>query len=226
MTNKIYIVAGERNMELAALGGAGLYVNVGQTTRDVEDRLSDDDYKRKAAGGKWKVILLAEVGELTDKDIHPILKNHPRVYWDPNSNNTEEFLFIDDPGDGSVAKKIVIDILTQHCEPLLLEDPAAEDILNNWKESQKKIFNFSRGKKIALIENIKAHCSSNSWNEKQARNLKSFFDTLDADLQYSLHQSVMDTAQYSNLKLFHCLVQSRILELVQLAQNPSQRRAA
>lgn len=122
MTNKIYIVAGERNMELAALRGGGLYVNVGQTTRDVEDRLRDDDYKRKAAGGKWKVILQQDVGELTDKDIHPILKKHPRIYWDPDSNNTEEFLFVDDPGDGSVAKKTVIEILTQCCMPLLKQE--------------------------------------------------------------------------------------------------------
>jgi len=122
MTNKSYIVAGERNMELAALRGAGLYVNVGQTTRDVEDRLRDDDYKRKAAGGKWKVIFQQDVGELTDKDIHPILKKHPRIYWDPDSNNTEEFLFVDDPGDGSVAKKTVIEILTPYCQSLLKKE--------------------------------------------------------------------------------------------------------
>ena len=122
MTNKIYIVAGERNMELAALGGRGLYVNVGQTTRDVEDRLRDDDYKRKAAGGKWKVILQQDVGELTDKDIHPILKKHPRISWDPDSNNTEEFLFVDDPGDGSVARKTVIEILTPYCQSLLKKE--------------------------------------------------------------------------------------------------------
>ena len=53
MPNKIYIVAGERNMKLAQIEG-GLWANVGQTTRGVSDRLRDDDYKRKAAGGKWQ----------------------------------------------------------------------------------------------------------------------------------------------------------------------------
>jgi len=141
MTNKIYIVAGERNMELAALRRGGLYVNVGQTTREVEDRLRDDDYKRKAAGGKWKVILQQDVGELTDKDIHPILKKHPRIYWDPNSNNTEEFLFVDDPGDGSVAKKTVIEILTPYCQSLLKKEN--ENLQNRINALEEEVVAFS-----------------------------------------------------------------------------------
>ena len=82
-----------------------------------------------------------------------------------------------------------------------------------------KIADLPHEKKLALIEKVKAHCASNSWDGKQAKNLKNFFDILTGELQYSLHQSVMDTAQYSNLKLFHQLVQARILELVQLAQS-------
>ena len=95
----------------------------------------------------------------------------------------------------------------------------AEDVLNNWTKTKAKIVDLPHEKKLALIEKVKAHCSSNSWDGKQAKNLKSFFDTLTGELQYQLHQSVMDTAQYSNLKLFHQLVQARILELVQMAQN-------
>jgi len=121
VANKIYIVAGERNMRLAPTEG-GLYANVGQTTRGVADRLRDDDYKRKAAGGKWQVLLEQEVGDLTDKQIHPLLKNHSRVLWDPDSNNTEEFFFRGDPGDGSVALEIVLDILKHMHSPLLLKE--------------------------------------------------------------------------------------------------------
>ena len=121
MANKIYIVAGERNMRLAPTEG-GLYANVGQTTRGVADRLRDDDYKRKAAGGKWQVLLEQEVGDLTDKQIHSLLKNHPRVLWDPDSDNTEEFLFKGDPGDGSVALEIVLDILKHLHTPLLIKE--------------------------------------------------------------------------------------------------------
>lgn len=118
MANKIYIVAGERNMRLAPTEG-GLYANVGQTTRDVAERLRDDDYKRKAAGGKWQVLLEQEVGDLTDKELHPLLKRHPGVTWDSSSDNTEEFFFRGDPGDGSIARQIVGVILKQICIPLL-----------------------------------------------------------------------------------------------------------
>jgi len=69
--------------------------------------LRDDDYKRKAAGGKWVILYEQEVGNISDKEIHPFLKSHPRVKHDKSSDNTEEFLFIDDPGDGSEAIRIV-----------------------------------------------------------------------------------------------------------------------
>jgi len=118
MDNKIYIVAGARNMQLAQASGGGLWANVGQTTRQVSERLRDDDYKRKAAGGAWKVLFSQNVGDLSDKVIHPILKAHPRVRWE-NTDNTEEFLFLDDPGDGSEARKIVSKILSSRCLPLL-----------------------------------------------------------------------------------------------------------
>jgi hypothetical protein len=123
-SNKIYIVAGERNIKLAQLE-SGLWANVGQTSRDVSDRLRDDDYKRKAAGGKWQILFTQDVGEnLTDKQIHPFLKQHPDVEWDRNSDNTEEFLFKEDPGDGSVARRIVGEILRRVCLPILQDENA------------------------------------------------------------------------------------------------------
>jgi len=118
--NKIYIVAGERNMLLARAGGGGLYANVGQTTREVTERLRDDDYKRKAAGGRWQILFSQEVGDsVTDKQLHPLLKSHPGVSWDPDCDNTEEFLFKDDTGDGETARRIVGEIIQQVCLPLL-----------------------------------------------------------------------------------------------------------
>lgn len=120
--NTIYIVAGERLMRTAGNLG-GLYANVGQTSRTPEERLTDDDYRRKAAGGKWQVLFRYPVGGfLTDKQIHPLLKGHPDVRWDPDSHNTEEFFFVGDPGDGSVAAGILMEILRQNHAPLLQEE--------------------------------------------------------------------------------------------------------
>ena len=117
--NRIYIVAGERIVELAQANGKGLWANVGQTTSQVADRLRANDYKRKAAGGKWVILYDQVVGNLSDKEIHPFLKSHPRVEHDKDSSNTEEFKFLDDPGDGSEAIKIIEEILSSRCAPLL-----------------------------------------------------------------------------------------------------------
>lgn len=121
-SNKIYIVAGERNIKSANTLG-GLYANVGQTTRRITDRLSDDDYKRKAAGGRWISLFEHSVGNsISDKDIHIHLKQHPFVKWDRDSNNTEEFLFCNDLGDGAVAKEIVLGILKKISIPMMQEE--------------------------------------------------------------------------------------------------------
>lgn len=121
-SNKIYIVAGERNIKSANTLG-GLYANVGQTTRRIADRLNDDDYKRKAAGGRWISLFEHSVGNsISDKDIHIHLKQHPFVKWDRDSNNTEEFLFCNDLGDGTVAKEIVLGILKKISIPMMQEE--------------------------------------------------------------------------------------------------------
>jgi len=120
MPNKIYIVAAEGNMWDHARINGGLYANVGQTTREVSERLHDDDYRRKNSGRRWQVLLSQEVGDsVTDKQIHPLLKSHPGVSWDPDCDNTEQFLFKDDVGDGVIARQIVRGILQQVCLPLL-----------------------------------------------------------------------------------------------------------
>jgi len=73
----------------------------------VESRLRGDDYRRKAAGGAWRIISRWRVpDDFSDRDIHRVLKRHRRVTWVPSSN-TEEFFFEGDEGDGSVAVAIL-----------------------------------------------------------------------------------------------------------------------
>lgn len=111
----IYLIAGERNCSRGASEeNGGLYANVGETSRTVIERIGDLDYKRKQLGGR--IICLKQWGSppsrynLSDKDVHKHLKMHPRVKWF-KSDNTEEFLFLDDKGDGSVAIEVVENIL-------------------------------------------------------------------------------------------------------------------
>jgi hypothetical protein len=143
-SNKIYIVAGERNIKAVNING-GLYANVGQTTRRITDRLSDDDYKRKAGGGRWIPLLEYSVGNsISDKEIHIHLRQHPDVRWDRESNNTEEFLFRNDLGDGVVAKEIVLGILKKICLPMIQKENTLllkknEAITKELNEANEKI---------------------------------------------------------------------------------------
>lgn len=107
---EIYLVAGERNMLTAGAQG-GLWANVGETRVGVESRLRGDDYRRKAAGGAWRIISRWRVpDDYSDRDVHRVLKRHRSVTWVPSSN-TEEFFFEGDPGDGSVAVEILDGII-------------------------------------------------------------------------------------------------------------------
>ena len=121
MTKKIfYLIAGQRNLTEGAIkSNGGLYANFGETTRSASDRIADDDYRRKQLGGKikilkeWEVVyptLWSSQGGISDRDIHKQLKMNDRVRW-LKSNNTEEFLFLDDAGDGKVAIEIIQNIL-------------------------------------------------------------------------------------------------------------------
>lgn len=123
MYKELYIVAGERNIKAAPTFG-GLYANVGETHLGVESRLKRDDYRRKAAGGKWIILYRLRVPHyLSDKDIHRLLKSHPRVRYE-KSANTEEFFFIGDSGSGHVARQTFKECLSKiiHFDDLHLRE--------------------------------------------------------------------------------------------------------
>jgi len=109
MVKTIYLVAGERLIEGVAHFG-GLYANVGQTDRSVNERLKDEDYRRKNSGGDWKVLKTWGVESfVSDSELHKILKSNKyadRIIW-KKSSNTEEFQFIGDDGTGNVAIPII-----------------------------------------------------------------------------------------------------------------------
>jgi len=118
--NKLYVIAGERNMK-AVKDLGGLYANVGQTTRTVYDRIKDKDYRLKSGAGTWKVIIEdTPLGKFEDAHIHELLRKRNDVKWDPQSSNTEEFHFITDKGDGEEVKRIIKECLN-NLQPHLIE---------------------------------------------------------------------------------------------------------
>ena len=113
-TNYIYLVVGRRNTFNGAIKDhGGLWANVGMTSngRSPEDRIKDRDYKNKQTGGELIVIKRWDVGNLTDHDVHKLLKICNDVEWKSSSKNTEEFLFKGDNGKGKKAIQIIEEIL-------------------------------------------------------------------------------------------------------------------
>ena len=96
-----------RNLTSGAVSSnGGVWANVGQTSRDPRERISDRDYKRKQMGGKIVVLCWWLDVVSPDTDIHDRLKSDARVGWN-KSTNTEEFLFMDDDGTGDVIRQKV-----------------------------------------------------------------------------------------------------------------------
>ena len=84
----LYAVYGERNHNSDVI----THANVGFTSRTVEERLTDSDYSRKAAGGKWKVIHTWNIpDQATESKIHRLLEGTYRRTID--TSNSEEFRF-------------------------------------------------------------------------------------------------------------------------------------
>ena len=128
--NKLYVIAGERNMK-AVKDLGGLYANVGQTTRTVYDRIKDKDYRLKSGAGTWKVIIEdTPLGKFEDAHIHELLRKRGDVKWDPQSLNTEEFHFITDEGDGKEVKRIIQECL----ECLNIESVENNDALEDYDD--------------------------------------------------------------------------------------------
>ena len=205
--NKIYIVACEMSMQCARAGltdlragSNGLWANVGQTTRNVYERLRDDDYKRKQMGGELMVLFEQDVGDMTtDKQIHPLLKNHPDVIWNSKSSNTEEFFFKGDLGDGEVARKIVSEVLQKVCLPVLLQENArlAGDVTQLSEEITKRdeiISNISSG---AAMQSAMSRVADTS---KENDELKTENDLLHESLQQVKESFIFEQQAVNRIK--------------------------
>jgi hypothetical protein len=108
----VYLIAGIRNVRSVQVHG-GLWANVGQTTKSVEERLCGLDYARKAAGGEWVILNKWRVPAwISDKDIHEEIKKNKKILW-KNSVNSEEFLFYNDSGNGNAASLIVAEAIVK-----------------------------------------------------------------------------------------------------------------
>ena len=148
----IYLVAGSRNIDSVSIHG-GLWANVGETKRSVEQRLLDIDYSRKCAGGDWIILNKWKVPVwISDSMIHNEIKLNKKILF-RNSNNSEEFLFYDDSGNGNAASLIVaeaiVKVMKVESEKALVRLSVDRDILREklikLKNKKERIIGEKRG---------------------------------------------------------------------------------
>ena len=92
----LYTVSGERTIK----NNIVTFANIGITSRTVKERLKDNDYSRKAAGGGWVIIEEIPIGLITKAEaenietrIHNNLEDIGFPKNPDNTSNTEEFEF-------------------------------------------------------------------------------------------------------------------------------------
>ncbi len=95
----------------------------------------------------------------------------------------------------------------------------AEDILDRWDAVAAKVKPLPTEKKLAIIEKVKVHSSSNKWDLTQAGNLRKFFDVLTGEGKMALHSAVMGSGSQSNIKNFHGLVKDEIMAIINAANS-------
>ena len=90
MRNILYAIYGERNKNNEMIS----YVNVGMTHgRSTEERLRDNDYRRKSGGGQWKIAGKWDLGNHSDHEVHRALEAQGYERNPDKTGNTEEFKF-------------------------------------------------------------------------------------------------------------------------------------
>lgn len=137
----VYLIAGIRNTRSVAVHG-GLWANVGETTKSVEERLTNNDYRLKSAGGDWVILNKWRVPAwISDKDIHEEIKKNKNILW-KNSTNSEEFLFYNDSGNGNAASLIIaeaiVKIMNSESEKIFRKVSVDREILNKKLEKLKE----------------------------------------------------------------------------------------
>ena len=100
----------------------------------------------------------------------------------------------------------------------------AENILNDWKKFEKIVKELKTEKVLAIIEKVKNHCKTNTWDLTQCANLSKFFDCMTGECKMSIYNGVLASGNTKNLTGFHHLVKEEIMCTISKAQQVSQNK--
>ena len=165
----IYLVAGSRNV-ITAHSLGGLWANVGETSKSVEERLEGLDYARKMAGGDWIILNQWRVPDwISDSMLHTKLRLNPKIKWF-DSHNTEEFLFTEDTGDGNTASEYIgAAIMEAVMEESHKQIAGIKSERNSLREKLKKLQDEKSRKDSESV--INKSDSPPSWRDKSSQEM-------------------------------------------------------
>ena len=95
---------------------------------------------------------------------------------------------------------------------------SAEDVLDKWKTTKKRIKNVGNDKSNAIIEKLVDHCKENEWSVTQAKNACDFVKGLSGEMIVSFFNSVLETNNVPNIRAVHKFIGMLVVEKVTAAE--------
>jgi len=91
----------------------------------------------------------------------------------------------------------------------------AEDILDNWEETQTKIIDILASEATAIVIRLKKHCTDEKWTSEQAHNVAEFARAQGGEGLVNLWNNMSATKNLSNIKLLHAELGKEIVSAIQ-----------
>lgn len=95
----------------------------------------------------------------------------------------------------------------------------AEDILDNWSETEDKVVGLTNSKVNGLIDKLATHCADNDWTASQAKNVADFAKGLPGEMMVSLWNKMSASQNLPNIQKLHKLIGQDIVRAVQGGRN-------
>jgi len=91
----------------------------------------------------------------------------------------------------------------------------AEDVLNNWNETQDKVSDLIASEATAIVERLKKSCTDEAWTKEQAHNVSEFARSLGGEGLVNLWNNMSATKNLQNIKLLHAELGKEIVAAIQ-----------
>ncbi len=96
---------------------------------------------------------------------------------------------------------------------------SAEDILDNWKDTEEKVKALNAEGQGTVIEKLAEHFEKNAWSVSQAKNAAAFAGTLSDEMLVHFWNKAVATQNVPNIQKLHKLLGQRVVKAVKASRD-------